>query len=867
MSDQKFNIRRKYNYAWLFKMAWRDSRKNRSRLFLFISSIILGIAALVAVYSFRDNLQRDIDNQAKELTGADLIIDSRKEIRKPISALLNTLGNERAREMNLATMVYFIKGEGSRLIQVRALEGNYPFYGEIGTQPAAAAKSFQSGRNALVDQTLMLQFNAAVGDSIKIGNLHFAISGSLDRIPGQSGIVSAVAPVVYIPLPYLAKTGLIQVGSRIQTRFYYKYAQTAGVEKDLKRLQSTLDKEGLDHQTVASRKASTGRIFDNLNKFLALSGFIALLLGCIGVGSAIHVYIKEKLATIATLRCLGLNAGEAFLIYLIQVALIGCIGAVIGAALGTLIQLGLPFVLKDFIPIEMTMHISWMAIAQGLVLGLLISILFALPSLISVRNISPLNAIRASFEQARSKIDPLKWMVYLLIVGCVYGFTYLQMNGWMEALLFMGGIGTAFLLLTGLSGLLMLLLRKLIPDGISYLWRQGFANLYRPNNQTLMLTVSVGLSTLFIVTLYLVQGILLDKVSLSDRANQPNIILFDIQSGQKEGVAALAKEHQLSVMNQVPIVTMRIEEVNGKTAAALALADSLAAKKNPSAERNSGRRGAAARAFKGEVRATYRAELPATDQVTDGKWNGKRAPGGTVYISLEKQYAEQLNVKIGDEILFNVQGRLLKTTVGSLRDVNWSTVQTNFRVIFPTGALEQAPQTYVVLTRVPSETVSAQFQGAVVKSFPNVSVINLGLVLQVLDDLLSKISFVIRFMAGFSMATGWIVLLSAVISSKGQRLKEIVLLRTLGASRKQILAITALEYLFLGVLSAGTGVILALIGSWGIAAFSLNSAFHPDLLVVVLFFIFITLFVMVTGVLSSRSVLNQPPLEILRKES
>lgn len=857
MPDQKFVIKRPVNYAWLFKMAWRDSRKNRSRLFLFISSIVLGIAALVAVYSFRDNLQRDIDNQAKELTGADLVIESRRAPKAAVENLLDSLGQQRARERNFLSMVYFIKGAGSRLIQVRALEGNYPFYGTIETSPIAAAKTFKQGKNALVDKTLMLQFNAKVGDSIKIGAVHFAIAGKLESVPGQSGIASTVSPVVYIPLQYLEQTGLNQLGSRIQYRYFYKYDRLASLENDLKRHQRLFNKEGLDQETVATKKASTGRAFGNLNKFLALSGFIALLLGCIGVGSAIHVYIKEKLGTIATLRCLGLNAGEAFLIYLIQIAVIGFIGAIAGAFLGTLVQFALPLILQDFIPIDISMQVSWLAIAQGLAIGLIISILFALPSLLSVRNISPLNAIRVSFDSVVAKRDPLKWLVYAVIVLFVYGFTYLQMNGWLEALVFIMGILIAFLLLAGLSKLLMLVLRKAIPDTISYLWRQGFANLYRPNNQTLMLTVSIGLSTLFIVTLYLVQGVLLNKVSLSSDSSQSNMVLFDIQTGQKDALANLTRQYKLPVLGQVPIVTMRIEEINGKTAAELDKADSLQQKNGNSA----------IRAFKGEIRATYQSALRATEELVEGKWTSTTPPGGTVKISLEKGYAERINVKVGDKIVFNVQGLLLPTEIGSLRLVDWNTVQPNFRVVFPAGALEQAPQFYVLMTHVPTEKVSADFQVAVVQRFPNVSIINLGMILQILNDLLSKINFVIRFMAGFSMATGWIVLLSAVMSSKGQRLKESVLLRTMGASRRQILTITALEYLFLGILASAAGIILAVAASWAVAAFSLNAAFAPDVLPLIAFLVIIPALVMVTGVYSSRSVLNHPPLEILRKEA
>jgi len=831
--------------AWLFKMAWRDSRKNQSRLLLFISSIVLGIAALVAVYSFKDNLQGDIDQQAKELTGADLVIQSRRPLSAAMENKLGAMGDERALERSFASMLYFINNQGSRLVQIKALKGAYPFYGNMETSPITAAKTFQNNRNALVDKTLMLQFNAKNGDSIKVGALNFAIAGILEKAPGQTGISATIAPTVYIPLRYLEKTGLTKIGSRITYSFYYRYKNADSLAKVIKTLEPRLEKEGLDLDTVESKKAETGRSFRDMSRFMALSGFIALLLGCIGVGSAIHVYIQEKLGAIATLRCLGLKARDAFLIYLIQIMVIGLIGALIGATLGTLVQFLLPMVLKDFLPITITMQISWAAILQGIALGLVISVLFALPSLLGVRKISPLNAIRASFENTTTKRDPFKWLVYVLMILFVLSFTYLQMKSMVQTVAFTSGILIAFLLLVAFSKLLMFLVKKLMPASLSYLWRQGFANLYRPNNQTLMLTVAIGLSTTFICTLFFVQGILMDRVTLSASENQPNMLLFDIQSTQKEGLAKLTTSYKLPLMNQVPIITMRIEEINGKKI---------------------GKDSTQTRAFRGELRATYQDTLTAAEKVIAGVWSGKAEANEPIYVSLDERYARGINVKPKDKIVFNVQGMLIPTVVGSLREVNWSRMQTNFRVVFPTGVLESAPQFHVLMTKVPSNEISAKFQGAVVRAFPNVSVIDLALVLQLLDEILNKIGFVIRFMAGFSMVTGWIVLLSAVWTSKNQRIRESILLRTLGASRKQILAINAIEHFFLGALATAAGLILALTGSWLLARFSFESTFNPPLIPILLLFVGVVLLVVITGLWSTRKILNQPPLKILRTE-
>jgi putative ABC transport system permease protein len=866
MSEQNYTIRNRAPIMWLFKMAWRDSRKNRSKLLLFTSSIILGIAALVAVYSFRDNLQRDIEDQAKTLTGADLIIDSQKQFSKPIAAMLDSLGKQRARQLDFISMLYFIKAQGTRLVQIKALEGAYPFYGTIETSPAMASAKFGTGRNVLVDKTVMMQFNAKPGDSVKIGKVNFAISGYLEQAPGQTGLSASVSPLVYIPLKYLHATGLAQFGSRIHYSYFYKFASQKAAEATLTKIRPLLDKAGLNYETVASKKRSTSRAFGYLNDFLALAGFIALLLGCIGVGSAIHVYIGEKISAISTLRCLGLKAWDTFYIFLIQITFIGLTGSAAGAALGTAIQFVLPLLLKDFLPVDFTVQVSWPAILQGLITGVFVAVLFALPSLLGVRRISPLNAIRLSVEPVSARPEPLKWFVYLAIFVFIAGFSYLQMDSLFKAIVFTLSISIAVLIFYGLSALLLVIVRKSISSGLSYSWRQGFSNLYRPNNQTMMLIVSIGLSTALIATLYFVQDILINKVTLSAGPNQPNLALMDIQKNQDAAVNNLLKQYRLPLISQTKVVTMRLEQINGKTAAQLAKADSIGTTSVKEGENNS--KEPSSRAFRSELRATFQTELTEAEQITSGKWIGQlKSAADTVFVSLDEQYAARINVKIGDKMQFNVQGMIIQTVVGSLRKIDWARTQPNFRLVFPSGVLEDAPQFHVVMTRVPDAKSSSAFQAAVVRSMPNISVIDLQQFIRLLDELISKISFVIRFMASFSMITGWIVLVSAVRSSKNQRLKEIVLLRTLGAKGRQILSITAIEYLFLGMLSAAAGLLMAMTASWLLAEKTFSSSFTPGWLPSIILFISITVIVVITGMLSSRSVLKHPPLEVLRKES
>lgn len=846
--------RQKIAFGWILRMAWRDSRKNRTRLFLFISSIIIGIAALVAIFSLGDNLEKDIDKQAASLIGADLVVHTNRELSDGGQAIIDTiqgLSTDYSAEQRFASMVLFASNGGTRLVEVRALGGDFPYYGKLETVPEAAGATFRKHRQALVDKTLMLQFGAEVGDSVKVGELMFEIAGRLEQAPGQTGISTAVAPAVFIPLEYLAATGLNQKGSRINYNYYFQLE--AGVDADGlgERLDSLMEIQRMGYDTIASRKAETGRSFADLNKFLSLVGFVALLLGCIGVSSAIHIYIKEKINSIAILRCLGASSRQAFLIFLVQVLGVGLLGSVIGAVLGTLIQQMLPLVLGEFVPVAISSDISWWAILQGIALGACISVLFALLPLIGIRNIAPLNTLRLSLDAPSPVKDRWSWLVYGLIALFIFGYAYMQLDGAGETLAFTGGVLAAFLVLYAAARLLVWLVRRFFPSSWSYLWRQGLSNLFRPNNQTAILIVAIGLGTAFIATLFAVQSMLITRVTLSSSENQPNMVLFDIQSSQKAEVAALVAARGLPVLDEVPIVTVQLEAINGITAED--------ARRDSTIE-------VSRRALGGELRATYRSELSDSEKITAGRWVGEVSPGDTAMVSLEDRYARRLRVEIGDELTFNVQGVRVPAIVGSFREVDWNRVQTNFRLIFPKGVIDDAPQFHVLMTRVPDEAVSASMQQDVVRQFPNVSIIDLGLILSVLDTILEKIGFVIRFMGGFSILTGFVVLMASVMISKYQRVRESVLLRTMGATRRQVLAITALEYFFLGTIASFTGVLLALGGSWALAVFSFEIPFTPDVATMVLLMLGVALLTVLIGLANSRGVTQRPPLEILRKE-
>lgn len=861
---------------FILKMAWRDSRRNRARLLLFISAITVGIAALTAVRSFSVNLMGDIDREAKTLLGADLLLGANQPAPDSLLAKFDLPGTEKAKVLNFMSMVRFPKNGGTRLSLIRSLEGNYPFYGQWKSVPVDSWKTFRSDKKALVDHALMLQFGIQPGDSIQIGNLTFVVEGDLLSSPGRAGIASSIAPVVFIPSQWLEATGLVQRGSRVDYQYYYKMPESAKPEALVKPLEKQLEKANLDWDTVESRKKGIGSAFGSFGTFLNLVGFIALLLGCIGVAGAVHIYIKDKLPTVAILRCLGASGKKAFYVYLVQVAGIGLIGALTGAMAGALIQKLLPWLLRDLLPIEnVSTDVSWMVLMQGVAMGLSVAVLFALLPLSGILKTSPLRTLRASFGDQEASGRPLRWLVYTVIFAAIYGFTWWLIRDWKETSFFIGGIAAAFLILWGIARMLTFLLRRFFPKKWSYVVRQGIANLFRPENQTVLLVVTIGLGTMLLSTLFLIQNLILKQVEFSGSGAQPNMILFDIQAADKDKVAELVRAHDMPLMQQVPVITTRIESIEGITKAQYEALHpypeqdsmgSLEGRRDGPPPREMDEDRISRWVWDREYRVTFRDTLIETEKIVEGAWVGVQEPGQPIKISISDGLQRGMKAKIGTKIAFNVQGTRIDCEVGSIRKVDFNRVQTNFLVVFPKGVLERAPQFHVIVSKVKDAEQSAKFQSELVRLYPSVSAIDLTQILRSVDEVLRKVSFVIRFMALFSILTGLLVLISSIYQGKYARIRESVLLRTLGASRRQILRINALEYFLLGALACLAGVGLSVVGAWALTKWAFKIPFMIEWWPLAATFLSITSLTVLIGLLNSREVVRKPPLEVLREE-
>jgi putative ABC transport system permease protein len=838
-------------FKWLLTFAWKDSRGSRAKLLMFITSMILGVAALVSINSFGDNLRQAIDNESKSLLGADLSFESGQPFDAKIEAIIDSLGGIQSRRTSFSSMAYFPKSNSARLATVRGHEPGFPFYGTIETEPPSAAQTYLQDGGALIDGTLMVQYGVEVGDSVRIGNATYPVAGKLLQTPRETAAIMLFSPRIYVPLAALDTT-LLSMGSRADFEVYFQFEDGRDADALVETLSDSLRAHNVRTDTVEEEREGWDRSLSNLYRFLGLVGFMSLLLGSLGVASSIHVYVRQRIQTVAVLRCYGASSRQTIIIYLIQALGMGLVGVVLGSAVGVSIQSLLPLVLGDFLPVDVDFAVSWPSVLLGSGIGLGVTLLFALMPLLEIRNIPPLAAIRADFSHEPSKKESRsRWILFGIISILVSLFAVVQAPTIWIGLGYAVSVAVVFILLSITARLIMRFMAAKPPKSVSYVVKQGIANLHRPHNQTLMMILALGFGSFLVSTMLLSERTLLNQIDLASTEGRPNLVFYDVQPAQVDSVESLIQAANLPVIDQVAMISMRISSINGRGIEEIREDSTLDY----------------SWAHRREYRSTYRDFLSESETVVSGAFDPVYEGSGRVPISVEQDVASQLGVEVGDSLGFNIQGVQFDTRISSIREVDWRQMQTNFFFVFPEGAINDAPAFHVVMSRTETEAESAAIQAEVVQSFSNVSSIDVSVVLSVFEAIFSRISFVVRFMALFSILTGLLVLSGAVLISRFQRIEESVLLKTLGASRKTVLRIMSVEYLVLGLAGAVTGVGLSLISGWAIAYFVFDSSLVVPFVPLAGIVFAVVVLTLIVGQLNSRGIYEKEALEVLRKET
>jgi putative ABC transport system permease protein len=844
----------------VWSLAWRESRTARRRLLLYMSSISLGVAALVAIDSFSANIVQSVKDQSRAIMGGDISFNSRRPFPPAVDSLFDSLsrnGISFARVTTFPSMAVVPRTTGTRFVQVRGVTENYPFYGEIVTEPAGRWAHLHQGANAIVDPALLTSLNARVGDTLRLNFGTFTIIASIKDIPGAVGIGEMLGPRVFIPARHIAETQLLVFGSIAERTALAKLPPREDPDKFIKPFKTRLNQEQVRSRTVTQSEMATADAIESLSSFIGIVGLVALLLGGIGVASGVRAFVARKIDTVAVLRCLGASSGQVLAIYVTQAAAMGLIGAAAGAALGVAIQFLLPGALTQLLPVDVQVTLVPGAVLTGLAVGGWIALIFALRPLLALRNISPLQTLRrdTDVDVLRMRWSDLpRIVVNVALILSVVLIALMRAQTTEQALWISGATGAAIFALAASAALLAWAARKGLRTRWPYVVRQGVANLYRPGNQTRAVTLALGFGAFLISTLYLVQSNLLRRFTSVSAEARGNVIFFDVQQDQAPGLDSIVRNAGHEVVQSAPVVTMRIAAIDGKK-----VSDMIAVPR--------GERGRAGWALRREFRSTFRDKPAASETIVGGKWFGdnalKTAPD-TGEISLEEGIAEELNVKLGDVITWNVQGVEMPTRITSLRKVVWTRFEPNFFVVFPAPLLQAAPKQYLLLAQVKDPVAVTLLQREVVNRFSNISSIDLTAIKRTVDQIVGRVSLAIRFMALFSLAVAIPVLFSAVSATRRARIREGVLLKTLGATRGQIARILLAEYSLLGVLGGLTGMLLSIAGGWAVVRYVFKTPFAAALAPIAAIAVVIVALTVLIGLLAGRDVFRETPVAALR---
>jgi putative ABC transport system permease protein len=751
--------------------------------------------------------------------------------------------------------------EGVRLVQVAAVEPGYPYYGEIRTDPPGAWASLQEGGRVLVDPSLLTALGATLGDTLALGDTRFRIAGTVVSQPGQVAAATAFSPRIFIRAADLPATNLIRFGSRAEYEAFVRLPDAGQADPLAERYRPVLRPERVRIRSVEENRDDLRDALTRLSNYLGLVALVALLLGGLGVASAVHVFIRQKLDTIAVLRCLGATWRMVFAVYLLQAAAMGALGSLAGAGLGAALQQVLPALLRDLLPVNVRVTVSLGAILLGLGVGVWVALVFALRPLLGIREVSPLVTLRRDVEAVRPHRSPLHWLAAAALGGSVLALSLLQAGDLRDGIAFSTGIAMALAVLWLASLGLIRGVRRWFPSRWPYVWRQGLANLYRPANQTVTVVLSLGFGAFLLSTLFLVQHNLLRDLRAGAPRLRPNLVFFDIQTDQRDGVLEVIRTSGAEPQPAVALVPMRLRSVKGRPVR-------LAPPPPDSAGEGGDGGGGAGWALRREYRSTYRDTLVASERVVAGRWwTGPASDtSAALEVSLEEEIAAELGVTVGDEIVWDVQGVPVTSRVANLRVVDWARFEPNFFAVFRSGGLERAPQMFATLVRLDDPARRGTLQRQVAERFPNVTSVDLGTIQVAVDGILDRVSLAIRFMAAFSLATGAIVLMGAIATTRFQRLREVVLLKTLGASRRQVLRIVLVEYLALGGLAVGMAVFLSAAAGWALARWVFEAGYAlpgPRLLGLTSGVVGLTILI---GLWHSADILRRPPLEALRND-
>ena len=838
---------------FILNLTAREIRSSWRRLLFFFLCIALGVGSVVALRSLIQNLTRAVGTDARALMTADVEVSSTNDfspgdvakIEEVIAA--SSIVDGRNEAITTASMARPVdpENENVKFVELKGVEPPFPLVGSFaldGGQPFNH-NLLQNG-GAVVARILLEDLNVKIGDRIKMGEGEFEIRGSFDQEPGGSSGFRLGARV-FIEKRAFDDAGITRNSGRVRRRILYR--TTDNPTQLVAQLREALKGTTIQVQSYRETQENIGEQFTRTENYLALTGLLILVLGGVGVWNVARAFVEQKRKTVAVLKCLGAGGTRIISVYLLQILVLGFVGSLCGVVLA---QLALIFVRSRFsaeLPENMSYTVGIWTAVQGVILGVLISMIFSALPLLQVRNIKPRLLLRDENNISLRRLDPVKWILGALSISALLGLAVWQAGSIKVGALFLGGLAATSAVLYLAAFALTFLLKKLRGLG-PFAVSQAINSLYRPGNQTRIILLAVGLGAFVVLTVQSLQSNLIREFDFSRNQRLPSLFFVDIQKSQIGPLTEMIAGRVDEKPETTPTVRARIAFINGQPI-------DFQQREVRQQQGQIGR----------EFAVTYRPNLDENESLIDGEW--WKSTDGVPEVSVEEAMAERLKITVGDSITFDISGRKLTARVANIRKLDLRNTRTAFVFVFRPGALETAPQSFAatVLSRI-APTDRQRLQRDVLAAYPNVQIFDVADIVSTVQRLVNNFVIAISFVGSFVILSGILILIGSVALTKSQRIYENAVLKTLGAKRSTLAAILFAEYGLLGLLSGIIGSGFAVLLSWAVSRYVMDIDWEFDPLLSATGVLITASVVTIVGAASSFDVLFRKPLQTLRSQ-
>ena len=845
-------------------IGWRDLKSAPGKFGFVVLSVAVGVAALVGVRGFSESFRRTLSTEARSLMAGDLsarIFHEPTDEEKGKIAVIERQGTGGIRSTwvtETISMASVPPDPVPLLVSLKAVDpGEYPYYGTAELEPGRRGDSLKQaleGDSAVVAEEFLIRLNAQVGQTLRLGGRNFRIAAVLRQEPDRISAGAGLGPRVMISQAALARTGLLAPGSRASERLLMKLPPQADPVTLRKQVEAALP----DAQVMDFREGNPAlsQGLDNATAILSLICLVAMVLGAIGVAMAMHAHLEQRMDMLAILKAVGAGSADLLRIFLLQTLGLGLAGGVLGVAAGVGVMAALPAVFGKLLPVHAALEFPWRSIAAGMGTGLLTTLLFCLPPLLDVRNVRPVLVLRRLVEHGPEGIGGwfacwwARWLQLGISVAVV-----LALGGIAWALSDSAKVGTWFAVLFAIALVVLLVLAAVALWTLRFLLnrvrlrlpsflRHGLANLYRPGNQSAAVLAALGTGVMLILAVYLMQAALVRDIRETASPKLPNIFLVDVSTDEVAGVKDFF-QHQAGVsqaLDLMPVVTGRFLSLNGKPVEQLK-------------EQHFPRR------MLQNAELSWADAPPAGDKVTQGKW---WTDGGAAELAVGEGVAQRLHLGVGSAVELETGGTVRALKVAAIYRADGQHLGMRVSFVLPSGQLKDQAATWYGGAHIDPKQVAAM-ERALFVAYPSITVINLADVLERIESVVDQITFVVRFLAGFSIFAGLMILASSIAGTRFRRMREAVVLKTLGATRMRIVRTFSVEFSVLGLLAGSVGVIFANLLT-RVLLHKLEVGFHIEWRATLIALVGTALLATATGWIASYRILGLRPLEVLREE-